>query len=76
MEVDVNYNDNVEQQNTHLDLLPQEAQEYAILEESRDLLHKAGAIHKMMAATKTSLPKATRKTQAVVAALLLQLMAR
>ena len=71
MGVDENYDDNIERQATHPSMLPQEAQECKISDENRELLRKAGAIRTLMAATKTSIPKATRNTQAAVAALLL-----
>ena len=70
------YDDDVERRNTHVDLLPKEAQECAISQETQDLLHKAGALRTLMAATKKSLPNATRKTQVAVAALLLHSMTK
>ena len=60
----------------HADLLPKEAQECAISQEAQDLLHKAGALRTLMAATKKSLPNAKRKTQVAVAALLLHSMTK
>ena len=74
MGVPEDYDDDVEHQNTHVDLLPKEAQECAISQEAQDLLHKAGAMRTLMTSTKKSLPNATRKTQVAVAALLLQSM--
>ena len=71
MGVDENYHDNLEHLATHPDLLPQEAQECGISDENKELLHKAGAICTLMAATKNSIPTATRNTQTAVAALLL-----
>ena len=76
MGVAENYDDDVERQDTHPDLLPQEAQECAISQETKYLLHKAGVIRTMVAASRRTLPKATRKTQVAVAALLLRSMAR
>ena len=76
MGVDADYDDSVERQNAYPDLLLQEAQEYVILEESGALLHKVSDFCKMMAARKTSLPEATKKTQASVVALLLKLIMR
>ena len=71
-----NYDDDVEGQDTHPDLLPQEAQECEISQETKDMLHKAGAIRTMVAAARRTLPKATKQTQVAVAALLLRSMAR
>ena len=76
MGVPEDYDNDIERQNTHTDLLLQEVQECAIWQETKDLLHKAGAIRKLVAATRKSLPNAKRKTQAAVAALLLQSMAK
>ena len=55
---------------------PQEAQECAVSQEVKDALHKADAMHTLMAATRKSLRNTTRKTQAAVAALLLQSMTK
>ena len=76
--VDENYDDDIEKQNIHSDLLPQEPQECAttVSEETEKMLAKAGAFRKVMAVTQTGLPNDTRKTQVVVAALLLKTMAR
>ena len=71
MGVDENYHDKLERLATHLDLLPQETQECGISDENKELLHKAGAICTLMAATKISLPTATGNTQTAVAVLLL-----
>ena len=76
MGVPKDYNDNVERQNTHADLLPKEAQECAISQEAKDVLHKAGALRTLMGATRKSLPNATREMQVAVATLLLELMAK
>ena len=77
MGVDENYHDDLECQATHPSMLPQEAQECKISDKNRELLRKSGAICTLMAATKTSIPKATMNTQTAVAALLLlKLMAR
>ena len=76
MGVPENYDYNVERRNTHPDLLPKEAQECTISKEAQDLLHKAGALHTLVAATKKSLPNATRKTQVAMAALLLHSMTK
>ena len=70
MGVAENYDDDVERQDTHPDLLPQDSQE------TKDLLHKAGAIRTMVAEARKTLPKATKQTQVAVAALLLRSMAR
>ena len=71
MGVDENYHDNLKRLATHPDLLPQETQKCRIFDENKELLHKAGAICTLIAATKQSLPTATRNTQAAVAVLLL-----
>ena len=76
MGVAENYDDDVERQYTHLDLLPQEAQECAISQETKDLLHKAWVIRTMVAAARRTLPKATKQTQVAVEAVLLRSMAR
>ena len=76
MGVAENYDDDVERQDTHPDLLPQEAQECAISQETKDLLHKSGEIRTMVAAARRTLPKATRQTHVAVAALLVRSMAR
>ena len=76
MGVAENYDDDVERQDTRPDLLPQEAQECAISKQTKDLLHKAGAIRKMVAAARRTLPKATNQTHVAVAAVLLRSMAR
>ena len=52
------------------------SQECAISQETKDLLHKAGAIRTMVAAARRTLPKATKQTQVAVAAVLLRSMAR
>ena len=70
MDVPEDYNDDVERRNTYADLLPKEAEECAISQEAQDLLHKAGALSTLVAATKKSLPNTTRKTQVAMAALL------
>ena len=69
MGVDENFHDDIKRQATHLSLLPQEAQECGISDKNKELIRKAGAICTLMAATKQSLPKATRNTQTAVAAL-------
>ena len=76
MGVAENYKHDVERQDTHPDLLPQEAQECAILQETKDLLHKARAIRTMVAVARRTLPKVTKQTQVAVAAVLLRSMAR
>ena len=77
MGVDENYDDDVEKQNTHPDLLPQESQECAttVSEETKNMLAKAGAFRKVMAVAQAGLPNATRKTQVAVAALVIKTMA-
>ena len=62
MGVDENYYDNLECLATHRDLLSQETKVGGISDENKELLHKAGAICTLMAATKNSLPTATRNT--------------
>ena len=78
MGVDENYDDDVENQNTHPDLLPQESQECAttVSEETKQMLEKDGAFRKVMAVAQSGLPNATRKTQVAVVALVLKSMAR
>ena len=78
MGVDENYDDDIENQNTHPYLLPQESQECATIvsEETKKRLAKAGAFRKVMAVTIAGLPNATRKTQVAVDALVLKTMAR
>ena len=78
MGVDKNYNDDIENQNTHPDLLPQESKECAttVSKETKKMLAKAGAFRKVMAFTQAGLPNVTRKTQVAVAALVLKTMAR
>ena len=62
MGIDENYHGDLEHLATHLDLLPQETQECGISDENKELLHKAEEICTLMAATKYSLPTATRNT--------------
>ena len=64
MGVDENYDDDIEKQNTHPDLLPQESQECdtTVSEETKKMLAKAGAFRKVTAVTQAGLPNATRKT--------------
>eukprot|EP00957_Ditylum_brightwellii_P164992 12562006-Ditylum_brightwellii.AAC.1 len=77
MRIDEDYHDDIKHENTHPTLLPQEAQECMISDETREVLYKAEAILTLMAVTKTSLPEVQRNTQAAIAALLLiKLMAR
>ena len=78
MGVDENYDDDIEKQNTHPDLLPQESQECAttVSEETKKTPYKAGEFLKVMAVTQAVLTNATRKTQVAVAALVLKTMAR
>eukprot|EP00957_Ditylum_brightwellii_P111298 8487757-Ditylum_brightwellii.AAC.1 len=77
MEVDEDYHNDIERENTHPALLPQKAQECRISDETREVLHKAGAIHTLLAVTKSSLPDVQRNTYATMAALILmKLMAR
>eukprot|EP00957_Ditylum_brightwellii_P125886 9596116-Ditylum_brightwellii.AAC.1 len=71
MGVAEDYHDDVERENTHPSLLPQKAQGCGISDETREVLHKAGAIRTLLAATKNSLPDVQRNTQAAVAALIL-----
>ena len=70
------YDNDVERQDTHPDLLLKEEKECAISQETKDLLHKAGEIRTMVAAVIRTLLKATKQTQVVVAAVLLRSMAR
>ena len=76
MVVDENYDDDIENQNTHPDLLPQESQNCAttVSEETKKMLAKAGAFRKVMAVTQAGLPNAKSKTQVSVAALVLKMM--
>ena len=71
MRIDENYHNNLERENTHPTLLPQEAQECRISDETKELLHKAGVIRTLLAVTKTGLPDVRRNTQAAVAALIM-----
>ena len=63
MAVDENYYDDIEKQNTHPDMLPQESQECCttVSEETKKMLTKAGAFRKVMAVTQTGLPNDTWK---------------
>ena len=70
MRIDENYHNDLKREATHSDLLPQETQECAISDENKELLHKAGAIHTLMAAKKQGLHTSTQNTQAAVAALI------
>ena len=65
MGVDENYHNDLGRLATHADLLPQETQECGISDENKELLHKAGVICTLMAATKQSLPTATRNTNEI-----------
>ena len=78
MGVDENYDDDIENQNKHPDLLPQESQECVttVSEETKKMLAKAGSFRKVMAVTQAGLPNNTRKTQVAVAALVLKTMVR
>ena len=76
MGVAEDYDDDAERLVTHAALLPKESQECELSTEAKELLRKAGTIRTLVSITKKSLPKATRKTQAAVAALLLRSMAR
>ena len=76
--VDENYDDDIDNQNTHQDLLPQESQECAttVSEETEKMLAKAGAFRKVITFTQAGLHNATRKTQIAVATLVLKTVAR
>eukprot|EP00957_Ditylum_brightwellii_P157739 12006028-Ditylum_brightwellii.AAC.1 len=77
MGIDEDYHNNLKCENTHLTLLPHEAHECRIFDETSEVMCKAGTIHILLAAMKTSLPDVQRNTQGAVAALLLmKLMAR
>ena len=77
MGIDENYHDDLEHENTHPTLLPQEAHECGVSDETKEVLRKAGAVRTLLAATKTGLPDVRRNTQAAVAALILmKVMAR
>ena len=65
MGIDENYHHDLERENTHPTLLPQEAQECG------EVLRKAGEIRTLLAATNTGLPDVRRNTQVAVAALIL-----
>eukprot|EP00957_Ditylum_brightwellii_P181227 13804296-Ditylum_brightwellii.AAC.1 len=56
MGVAEDYHDDVESENTHPTLQPQEVQECGISDETREVLCKAGAICTLLAATKNGLP--------------------
>ena len=71
MGIDENYHNDLERENTHPTLLPQEAQECGISDETKEVLCKAGTIHTLLATTKTGLPEAKSNTHTAVAALLL-----
>ena len=70
MGIDENYHDDLERENTHPTLLPQETQECEVSDETKEVLRKAGAIRTLLAATKTGLSDTQRNTQAAVAALI------
>ena len=76
--IDDNYDDDIEGQNTHPNLLPPESQECAttVSTEDKMVLAKAGDIGKVMAVTKAGLPNVTRKHQVTVVALSLKTMVR
>ena len=78
MGVDENYDDDIEKQNTHPDLLPQESQECAntVSEETKKILAKAREFRKVTEVTQSGLPNATRQTQVAVDTLVLNTMAR
>ena len=78
MNVDENYDDDIENQNTRPYMLPRESQECAttVSEETKKMLAKSGAFCKVMAVTQAGLPNDTRKTQVAVAALVLEMMVR
>eukprot|EP00957_Ditylum_brightwellii_P051241 3884996-Ditylum_brightwellii.AAC.2 len=71
MGIDEDYHNDIERENTHPTLLPQEAEECGISDETREVLRKSGAICTLLAAAKTSLPDVQRNTQVAIAALLL-----
>ena len=71
MGISENYQDDLEHENTHPDLLSQEAQEYGDSDDKKEILRKAGSIHNILARAKTITPHTTRNTQTAVAALLL-----
>ncbi len=54
MGIDENYHDDLERENTHPTLLPQEAQECGVSDETKEVLRKAGTIRTLLAATKNS----------------------
>ena len=76
--VDENYDDDIENQNKHPDLLPQESQESAttVSEGTKNVPAKDITFRKEIADTQTGLPNATRKTKVGVAILVLKTMAR
>ena len=77
MGVDENYHRDLKRLATHLDLLPQKAQECGISDENKELLHKTGTIRTLMAAKEQGLSTSTKNTQAAVAALIfMKLMVR
>eukprot|EP00957_Ditylum_brightwellii_P157336 11975053-Ditylum_brightwellii.AAC.1 len=71
MGIDEDYHNNIERENTHHTLLPQEAQECRISDETMEVLRKARAIWTLLVVTKTSLIDVQRSMQAAIAALLL-----
>ena len=74
MGVAENYDDEAERLLTHADLLPRKLQECALPTEAEELLRKAGTIRAVVSMARKSLPTASRKTQAAVAALLIRSM--
>ena len=77
MGIDENYHNDLERENTHPMLLPQETQEREVSDETKEVLRKAGAICTLSAATKTGLLDTQQKMQAAVAALIfMRLMVR
>ena len=76
MGVAENYDDEAERLLTHADLLPRKLQECALPTKAEELLRKAGTIRAVVSMARKSLPTASRKTHAAVAALLLRSMVR
>lgn len=71
MGISESYHDDLEHENTHPDLLPQEVHKCGVSDDKKEILQKAGEIRDLLAMSKTITPPATRNTQTAVAALLL-----
>ena len=64
------YDDDIERLNTHSDLQPSQEYEDDVSDKDPSVLAKAGDVVKFLEVTQNTLPNATRKNKAVVAALI------